>query len=207
MTPIFSQAALPFGQFSIFPMFIRSVMLATVLAFPVTSHADEESLLINGDFEQVEQIKPEEEDRYNIGQWILGNTPGLFPKQWAVHESHPGTITIVSDDVRSGKYALKVQKGWVYNGFRCASQALLKLRFWAKGSGSVKVMLFQYEKGPDGSVFQFLPTAEVKTIELGGEWQEYTFEHQGDHPDVNEVALAFAVSEEMLVDDIAVCMP
>jgi hypothetical protein len=199
---IFSQ-----GRIETSSMLFRCALLTAFLSLPVTMHANEENLLVNGDFEQVDQITPEEKERRNIGQWVLGNTPELLPSQWALHEAHAGTITMVSDDVRSGLYALKVQSGWVYNGFRCPPEPLLKISFKAKGTGRVRVMLFQYEKGLDGAVLQFLPTAEVKTIELIDEWKEYTFEHQVDQPDANDIALALDVAETMLVDDIVVSIP
>jgi hypothetical protein len=183
-------------------------LFATVVCMSsLTPGGAEESLLSNGGFEEVNHVTPDTRDSYNIGAWTLGNQPELLPKNWFLHEAHPGTISMISEDVRFGQYACKIDQGWIYSGFRCSPDSVLKFSFWAKGSGRVKVMLFQYDKGADGSIAQFLPTAEIGSVELTDEWKHYTLELRPDHPDVNDAALAFAVAESMSIDDIVVALP
>jgi len=175
-----------------------------VNSFRTMVFGDKPALLGNGGFEQLSEIKSDADRSFHsIGQWELGNTPAIFPVGWSLHDAHPGKLTMVSDDVRSGKWAAKVEHGWIFKGFDVTPGAALKISFWAKGNEMLKTMLFQY-RHENGEVKDFLETVELDALPLQDEWQKHTIEHQLRSPSANRVAVAFCVEGEIILDDVFV---
>ncbi len=173
-----------------------------VNSFRTVVFGDRPALLTNGGFEKIGEVNTDaDRDFYSVGKWELGNTPAIFPVRWSLHDAHPGKLTLVNDDVHSGKWAAKVERGWIYQGVDVGEGASLKISFWAKGEDSLKAMLFQYRQEA-GEVKDFLETVELETFPLQGDWQKYTIEYVLTSPSVNHVAIALDVQGEAILDDV-----
>lgn len=163
----------------------------------------EPSPLQNGGFETVHELTDDKAKVRFLRGWESGNDPVLQPAGWSLHESHPGKITIVQDDVRSGKNACKIENGWIHQLFPAATGEKLQVEFWAKGKGSAQAMLFLYEMSPEGKL-KNVPTIVLGTVQLTSEWTKHEFEQSVNTSNVSRVALSFAAQGSLLLDDIFV---
>ena len=163
----------------------------------------EPSPLQNGGFETVQELTDEKAQARFLRGWESGNDPVLAPIGWSLHESHPGKITIIHDDVHSGKNACKIENGWMHQVFSAATDDKLQLEFWAKGQGSVQLMFFQYEVSAEGKL-KNVPTVMLGTVKLTDHWTRYVFDQTITRPDIGRVALAVVVQGTGVFDDMSV---
>lgn len=152
-------------------------------------------LVQNGGFEEATEVK-------TLGKWVSGNTPALLPTGWKPHEAQVGTLTVVTDDVHSGKQACKVEKGWITSYFAADTGDRLHIDFWAKGEG-IDLMLFQYGRNADGGP-QFVGTAGIGKTPLTSEWKRYTLDFPLQKEKVSFVGLTFAAGNVPVLDDVSV---
>jgi hypothetical protein len=159
--------------------------------------------LQNGGFENVQELTDEKDKVRFLGKWQSGNEPALIPVDWRLHEAHPGKITIVHDDVHSGKNACQIEQGWIHQMFVASTNEKLHIEFWAKGQNSVQLMLFQYKLSPKGTPIN-VPTAVLGTVELTDEWTKYEFDPTITTPNVGTVSLSFNAEGTLILDDVLV---
>jgi hypothetical protein len=163
----------------------------------------DKALIENGGFEKTKVLKTPGDLKW-LGRsgWTYGNEPPLFPIGWALH--NPGKMTIVSNEVHSGNYAWKIEKGSMHSGtFPALTGDKLNINFWAKGEGTTAIMLFQYAQTAEGKE-QFLSTALVAVVPLVSEWKKYSFEFSIAAEKTTSACLAFDAKEELVLDDVVV---
>ncbi len=186
----------------------KAVTLKTIIiaaaSFTSSALLMADGMLANGDFEETVEISTDaDRQRYQAEGWELGNVPPRLPSGWSLHHTHKGRLTLVEENVKSGGVACMVEGGgWIHAGFPVNADSRLNITFWAKGDGKVRVMLFQYEYDSNGSVAQFLETAELETVQLNGEWKEYKMTHQFSLPAVNRADIAFDVQGAAVLDAV-----
>jgi hypothetical protein len=149
----------------------------------------------NGGFEQATEVQ-------TLGKWTSGNSPPLLPTGWKPHEAYVGTLTVVTDDVHSGKQACKVEKGWITSYFAANTGDTLHIDFWAKGEG-VELLLFQYGKNAEGGR-QFVGTVGIGKTPLTSEWKRYSLDFTLQKEKVSFVGLTFAARNVFILDDVSV---
>ena len=152
-------------------------------------------LVLNGGFEKATEVK-------SVGKWSFGNTPARLPNGWRPHEGHVGTLTVVNQDVHSGKQACKVEKGWITSYLAASTGDTLHIDFWAKGE-AIDLMLFQYGKHADGRP-RFSGTARIGRTQLTSEWKRYTSDFTLQKEAVSSVGLTFAAGDVFILDDVSV---
>jgi hypothetical protein len=160
-----------------------------------------EPLVKNGGFEKVIPLRTPSELKW-LGRpgWTYGNEPPLFPFGWSLH--NPGKMTIITDDVHSGKNALKLEKGCIFNDFPVSTGEALHIEFWAEGENTLDVMFFQYIKTSEGNV-KFAKTEVISTIPLTPEWKRYSLDYAITLKNIAQVALAFWAEKRLVLDDVS----
>lgn len=127
----------------------------------------------------------------------------MFPTGWSLHEHYTGRLTILEKDVRSGQHACKVENGgWISSYFDAATGDTLHIGFWAKGGGSIDLMLFQYSKSPTGQSV-FASTEKIASVPLTADWKRYSFDHKVQRDRITRVGLTFGTSGATTLDDVS----
>ncbi len=154
-------------------------------------------LLKNGGFEKV-AIK----EALPVKGWLSGNTPIIFPNDWSLHGGNKGTLTMTGDDVHSGKLACALQNGWITSYFEANTGDTLQTEFWAKGDGSMSLLLFHYGRNAEGNMSFTTTEAISKKVGLSSEWQRYCFDYPILKENTAQVGLTFSATGAVLLDDI-----
>ncbi|MCG2661675.1 MAG: DUF4838 domain-containing protein [Kiritimatiellae bacterium] len=156
------------------------------------------ALLKNGGFEKI----TEREAMPKKG-WVSGNTPVILPDGWSLHDHYAGMLTMTEDDVHSGKLACELEKGWITAYFDANTGDTLHVEFWAKGNGSINLMLFQYSRNAEGNR-SFMTTETINNkIKLSSEWKRYAFDYKIRKENTASVGLTFGAADgAVLLDDV-----
>lgn len=183
---------------------VRSCLWAGVFCGVSGAFGSDLNEIENGDFETlITSVDDASKERYSQWGWTFGNDPILLPTGWSLHDAHPGKLSIVEENVHSGINACQIDNGWIHYLFPVVSGDNLEIQIWARGEGSIEVMLFQYEEAPEGG-HRPLETEVLPKIVLSGEWEKHTFSVPVTLPSVARMALAFGVNGTAVVDDVVV---
>ena len=165
-----------------------------------------QALVRNGGFEEVIDLKnPALMKRYGRKGWQYGNTPPQLPRFWNLHGGHPGTATVVTRDARAGRRAWQIDNGWVQQALSgpIAVGAKLGVQFWAKGTGTLTVAVYQYKRDAGGSR-RFHKTRLVGKATLGQKWKRYEWTYTRAPDEPADASLAFWVKGSATLDDVYV---
>ena len=165
-----------------------------------------EGVIQNGGFEDVITLDtPALVKRYGRAGWRYGHTPPQLPRRWFLHGGHPGTATVVTDGAHAGRRAWKVDGGWVQQSMagRIPPNATLRIAFWARGTGTLKVALYQYKTTAAGKR-TFHRTEMVGTVKLAPAWRRHLVSYKHAPSDPPAASLAFWVTGSATLDDVSV---
>jgi len=162
-----------------------------------------EGILQNGGFEELTVLDTDLLLKHYGRKWTFGNNPPRLPRFWYLHEAQRGTATVV-EDAHSGRSAWCVERGWVHQRLRTRLRPdrPLRIEFWAKGKGRLRVVAYLYAE--EGKEVRFKRSEIIDTLTLGGDWRRYELRCRIDSPQTPITSLAFWVAERAVLDDVKV---
>lgn len=150
--------------------------------------------------------------RHGSGRWEYGNEPPMIPRHWRLGGAYTGSITVISDAVYAGDYAVRIEhEGASFAAFAQDIDAEVKggqkllVSFAARGSADLSVTAWVYGRDPETGRRRHEGSRGIGSVQTGGDWQRHELVYVHAEDDPGDVRLAFYVREGLAdIDDVYV---
>ena len=162
-----------------------------------------EGVIQNGGFEDLIDLDTDLLLKRYGRQWAFGNTPPRVPRSWYLHDAQRGTATVV-EDAHSGRYAWCVERGWVQQRMRTRlpPDRPLRVEFWAKGKGRLRVAAYLYAEVE--KKLRFRRSALIGSLTLNADWRRYELLRRVNSRQAPIASLVVWVDDRAVLDDVQV---
>ena len=162
-----------------------------------------QAIIQNGGFEDLVELNTDALLKRHGRGWTFTDSPPRVPRSWFLHEQHKGTATVVAD-AHSGEWAWQVTDGWFHQrmSLRLSNDRPLRIEFWAKGRGKVRVAAYLYAD-VDGRA-RFVRTEIIGSVAASSDWGRHELIYSAATPKTPIASLAFWVAGSVALDDVLV---